>query len=50
MKEIKNEYNILIGKYEGQRLLGRPRRKWENNTEVDIKEISREGVDWIYLA
>jgi hypothetical protein len=46
--EIHN--NILDGKPEGERQLGRPRRRWEDNIEMDLREIWWEGVDWIHLA
>jgi hypothetical protein len=39
-------YRILVGNPEGKRPLGRPTRKWEYNTRIDIKEIGREGTDW----
>jgi hypothetical protein len=38
-------YRNLVGKPEGKRPLGRPTRKWEHNTRIDIKEIEREGTD-----
>jgi hypothetical protein len=44
------KYNILVGKPEGKRPLGRPWHRWENNIIVDLKEIGWEGVDWIYVA
>jgi hypothetical protein len=37
MGETRNAYNILVGKREGKRLLGRPRRRWENNIIMDLK-------------
>jgi len=42
--------NSSEGKYEGRRLRGRPRRRWEDNIETDIKEIAWEGMDEINLA
>ena len=36
-------------KHEGQRPLGRPRRRWEDNIKMDLKEIGCGGVDWIEL-
>ena len=39
--------NILVGKLEGKRPLGRPRRGWENNIKMDLKEIVLVVVDWI---
>jgi hypothetical protein len=39
-----------VGKPEGKRPLGRPRRRWVNNIKMDLREIGWDGVDWIYLA
>jgi hypothetical protein len=49
-REVSNVYKILVGKPEGKRSLGRPRRRWEDNIRVDLKDIGWEGVDWIHLA
>jgi hypothetical protein len=49
MWEIINAYNILAGKPEGKRPLGRPRRRWED-IRIDLRETGWEGVDWIHLA
>jgi hypothetical protein len=46
---MRNSY-ILVGKREGKRPLGRPRRRWENNIKVNLKEIGLEGMDWIHMA
>jgi len=35
---------------EGKRLLGRPRRRWENNIKMDLQEVGYQGMDWIELA
>jgi hypothetical protein len=43
-------YKVLVGKPEGKRPLGRPRRRWEDMVRMDLKEIGLEGVDWIRLA
>jgi hypothetical protein len=40
----------LIGKHEGKRLLGRPRRRWEDHIKIDLEEITYVGMDWMYLA
>jgi hypothetical protein len=40
----------LFVKPEGKRPLGRPRRRWEDNIRIDIREIGWEGLDWIHLA
>jgi hypothetical protein len=50
MKEIRNSYNIFIRKPEGKRQRGRPRRRWEDNIRMDIRETVWEGVDWMHLA
>jgi hypothetical protein len=49
MGEI-NVYKILVGKYEGKRPLGRPRRIWEDNIRMDLKEVGWNvwtGFDWL---
>jgi hypothetical protein len=43
-------YKILVGKPEGKRPLGRPRRMWEDGIRMDLREIGLWGVDWIRLA
>jgi hypothetical protein len=45
-----NVYRILVGKPEGKRLLGRPRRRWVNNIRMDFLEIGWGDVDWICLV
>jgi len=50
MEEMRNAYNILVGKSEGKRRLGRPRRRWEDNIRIVLMELGWEGVDWIHLA
>jgi hypothetical protein len=49
MGEMRKAQNILVGKPERKRLLGRPRRRWED-IRMDLKEIRWEDVDWIHLA
>ena len=39
-----------MGKHEGKRPLGRPRRRWEDNIKMDLQEVGCRGVDWIELA
>jgi hypothetical protein len=41
---------ILVGKPEGKRPLGRPRRRWVDNINMDLREIGWDGVDWIDMA
>jgi hypothetical protein len=43
-------YRVLVGRPEGRRPLGRPRRRWEDDIKMDLKEIGCLGVDWINLA
>jgi hypothetical protein len=50
MGEKKNSHRILVGKPEVKRLLGRPRRTWEDNTRMDLREIRWGDMDWIDLA
>jgi hypothetical protein len=50
MGEKRNAYRILLGKPEGKRQLGRPRRSWVNNIKMCLKEIGWDGTDWIYLV
>jgi hypothetical protein len=50
MGEMRNRYNILVGKPEGKRTLVRPRHRWEDNIRMDFKEIGWEGVYWIHLT
>jgi hypothetical protein len=45
MREMRNAYKVLVGKPEGKRQLGRPRRRWENQIRMDLKEVGLEGVD-----
>jgi hypothetical protein len=40
----------LVGKYEGERPLGRPRRRWEDNFKMDLQEVGCGGMDRIELA
>ena len=40
---------VLVGKPEGKRSLGRPRRRWENNIKVDLQEVGGGG-DWMELS
>jgi hypothetical protein len=48
--EEKNKYKILVGTPEGKGPLGRLRHRWEDNIEMDLREIGWGGMDWIDLA
>jgi hypothetical protein len=48
--EKRNAYRLLVGKPEGKRPLGIPRRRWVDNIKMDLIEIGWGGVDWIGLA
>jgi hypothetical protein len=48
MEEKRIAYRLLVGKPEGKKPLGRPRRRWVNNSEMDLGEIGWAGVDWIW--
>jgi hypothetical protein len=50
MGENRNEYRLLVGKPEGKRPLGRPRRRWIDNIKMDLLEIGVTVVDWVCLA
>jgi hypothetical protein len=50
MGEVRGAYNILVGRHEGRRSLGRTRRRWEDNIKMGLREIRFEDVDWINLA
>jgi hypothetical protein len=50
MWEMRNSYRILVGKPEGKRPLGRPRRRWLGNIKMDLREIGSDDKDWIELA
>jgi len=50
MGEGRGVYRVLVGKPEGKRPLGRPRRRWEDNIEMDLQEVGGGCGDWIELA
>jgi len=43
-------YRVLVGKPEGKRPLGRPRRRWDDNIKMDLQEVGCGDMDWIELA
>jgi len=50
MGERRGVYMILVGKPEGKRPLGRPRRRWEDNIKMDLQEVRCGCMDWIQLV
>jgi hypothetical protein len=50
MKGRRNACRLLVGKTEGKKLLGRPRRRWVDNIRMDLLELEWVDVDWICLA
>ncbi|KAJ4444305.1 hypothetical protein ANN_06097, partial [Periplaneta americana] len=50
MGESRNAYRVLVGRPEGKRPLGRPRRRWEDNIKMDLREVGYDYRDWINLA
>ena len=50
MGERSGVYKVLVGKPEGKRTLGRPRRRWEDNIKINLQEVGCGGMDWIELA
>jgi transcription termination factor 2 len=50
MGEGRGVYGVLVGRPEGKRPLGRPRRRWEDNIKQDLREIGIDGANWIRLA
>jgi len=50
MRERRGAYRVLVGKPEGKRQLGRPRRRWEDNIKMGLQEVGCGGMDWVELA
>jgi hypothetical protein len=50
MGEGRDAYRVLVGRPEGKRPQGRPRRRWEDNIKMDLVEIGIDGANWIQLA
>jgi hypothetical protein len=48
--EGRSVYRVLVGRPEGRRPLGRPRGRWEDNINMDLREIGIDGANWIRLA
>jgi hypothetical protein len=50
MAEGKGVYRVLVGRPEGKRPLGRPRRRWKYNIKMDLREMGLDEANWIRLA
>ena len=50
MGEERGVHRVLVGKPEGKRSLGRPRRRWEDNIKMDLQEMGRGCGEWMELA
>jgi hypothetical protein len=50
MGEGRGVYRVLVGRPEVKKPLGRPRRRWEDNIKMDLREIWIDGSNWIQLA
>jgi hypothetical protein len=50
MGEKRNANRMLVGKPEGKRPLGRPRRRWVDNIKMNLRETGWDGMDWINLT
>ena len=50
MGEGRGVQRVLVGKPEGKRPLGKPRRRWEDNIKMDLQEVGRGCGDWMELA
>ena len=50
MGDDRGVHKVLVGKLEGKRPLGRPRRRWEDNIKMDLQEVGGGRGDWMELA
>jgi hypothetical protein len=50
MGEWRDAYMVLVGKREGKKPLGKPRRRWQQCIKIDLQEVGCGGTDWIDLA
>jgi len=50
MGDKRGTYRVLVGRSEGNRPLGRPRHRWEDNIKFDLQEVGWGGMGWIDLA
>jgi hypothetical protein len=50
MREGRAVYTVLVGRPEGKRPLGRPRRRWEDDIKIDLRDIGIDGTNWTQLS
>jgi hypothetical protein len=50
MGEGRGVYTVLVGRSEGKRQLERPRRRWEDNIKMDLRQTGIDGANWIHLS
>jgi hypothetical protein len=50
MAEMRNAHKILVGKPEGKKPFERPKRRWEDNIKMDLREIGWRNADWMHPA
>ena len=50
MEPLRNAFRVLVRRLEGKSPLGRPRRRWEDNIRMDLREVSCDPCEWIDLA
>ena len=50
MYQSRNAYRVLVGKPEGKRPSGSPRRRWEDNIKMDLREVGCDPGEWIGFA
>jgi len=50
MGEKRGVYSVLVWISEGKKQLGRPRRRWEDNIQMDLQEVGCDSMEWIDLA
>jgi hypothetical protein len=50
MGDGRGVHRVLVGRPDGKRPLGRPKRRWEDNIKMDLREIGIDGANWVWLA
>jgi hypothetical protein len=50
MGKVRSVFRVFVGRPKGKRPLGRPRRRWEDNIKLDLRDVGIDGAIWIRLA